>query len=226
MASRVNFDDGTEMTKTNSTGTTTEKPKTPDKLDVVARPGMSDERQMAELILSPVAANTITSKKFSKGTFGEFDLTESVAVMKEKIRKVNAGDLSEVEATLTAQATTLDAIFNEMARRAAANMGEHLSATESYMRLAFKAQAQCRSTLETLADVKSPRHATFVRQQNIANQQQVNNGAGQSTHGKEISTGSTELLEADHGERLDTRATGAASGHDPRMETVGAIHRA
>ena len=55
-------------------------------------------------------------------------------------------------------------------------MGEHLNATETYMRLALKAQTQCRSTLETLAEVKYPKAATFVRQQNVAYQQQINNG--------------------------------------------------
>jgi hypothetical protein len=38
-------------------------------------------------------------------------------------------------------------MFNELARRAALNMGEYLNATETYLRHEFKAQAQCRSTI-------------------------------------------------------------------------------
>jgi hypothetical protein len=154
--------------------------------------GKSRSRNIAELGMSAVVTNAITASNFAKGSYGVLDLSESISVMKEKIAKVKAGDMSDVEATLIAQAVTLDTVFNELARRAALNMGEHLTATETYLRLAFKAQAQCRSTLETLAEVKNPRHATFVRQQNIAGQQQVNNGgdittstsAGAPAHGK------------------------------------------
>lgn len=114
-------------------------------------------------------------------------------------------------------------------------MGEHLNATETYLRMALKAQAQCRSTLETLAEVKYPKSATFVRQQNVAYQQQVNNGGaagdsanntrtGAPAHGKSLNQ-SNELLEAQHGERLDTRATGTTSGNDSHLEAMGAINR-
>ena len=35
-------------------------------------------------------------------------------------------------------------------------MGEHIGAMETYARLAMKAQSQCRSTIETLAEMKNP----------------------------------------------------------------------
>lgn len=192
--------------------------------------GKSRHRKIAELGLSSVVTNTVTASHFAKGSFGALDLSESISVMNEKIAKVKAGDMSDVEATLIAQAVTLDTVFNELARRAAANMGAHMTATETYLRLAFKAQAQCRSTLETLAEVKNPRQATFVRQQNIANQQQVNNGGATSTrtaapaHGKPSDQSNNELLEAQHGERMDTGTTGKAGGANPHLEAVGALH--
>lgn len=166
--------------------------------------GKSEERAMAEIGLSAVTANASTARIFSRGTFGELGLTEVVAVMREKTEKVQSGDLSDLEATLTAQAATLDAMFNELARRAALNMGEHLNAAEIYLRHAFKAQSQCRSTLEALAEIKNPRPVAFVKQANISHgPQQVNNGvlAGEShTHGNnpnqsnELSGGNHELL--------------------------------
>ena len=78
---------------------------------------------------------------------------------------------------LSAQAVAFNAVFAEMARRAALNMGEHIGATESYMRPALKAQSQSRATVETLATIKNP-PVVFARQTNINNggQQQVNNG--------------------------------------------------
>ena len=150
-------------------------------LTVTQEEGKTRERQKAELGLSSTVANAVTSSNFAQGSFGVVELSEAVGVMREKIARVKAGDLSDVEATLTAQAATLDTVFNELARRAALNMGEHLGATETYLRLAFKAQAQCRATLETLAEVKYPKAATFVRQQNVAYQQQVNNGDDNAT---------------------------------------------
>lgn len=197
-------------------------------LRVTEQVGKSRERQIAEIGLSAVITNTVTASSFVKGSFGALDLPESISVMSEKIAKVKAGDMSDVEATLIAQAVTLDTVFNELAKRAALNMGEHLTATETYLRLAFKAQAQCRSTLETLAEIKSPRHAIFVRQQNIANQQQVNNdvaaGTRTAAHGKSSNQSNNELLEAQHGERMDARAQGKAGGTDPHLEAVGVLH--
>jgi hypothetical protein len=76
------------------------------------------------------------------------------------------------------QAQTLDAIFNGLARRTAVNAGEYMAACETYLRLALKAQSQCRATLETLAMIKNPRPLAFVKHANIAaGPQQVNNAA-------------------------------------------------
>jgi hypothetical protein len=57
-------------------------------------------------------------------------------------------------------------------------MGEHFDAFERYLRLALKAQNQCRATLETLAAIKNP-PVVFTKQANINHgngNQQINNG--------------------------------------------------
>jgi hypothetical protein len=72
-------------------------------------------RLLAELGLSPILPNTNTARCFAKTTMGDLDLTESVAVMREKASAVHSGNLAGLEETLTAQAVALDAIFNEMA---------------------------------------------------------------------------------------------------------------
>jgi hypothetical protein len=74
--------------------------------------------------------------------------------------KVRTGDLSLLGDLYVAQALTLDGIFTEMARRAAVNMGQSLVPTEIYMRLALKAQAQSRATLDALAKLHQPREQT------------------------------------------------------------------
>lgn len=96
-----------------------------------------------------------------------------------QVAAANAGHLSRAEGMLIAQAHTLDEIFNHLARRSHTNMtAGYGDAAERYLRLALKAQTQCRATIETLATVKNP-PVLFAKQANINNggQQQVNNGA-------------------------------------------------
>lgn len=201
----------------------TEK-ESPNILRITKEEGKSRERQFAELGLSPTTLNSLTASTYSRGCLGEIDITEAVSVMREKADNVKSGDNSELEATLTAQAVSLDAIFNELARRAALNMGEYLQATESYMRLALKAQSQCARTIEVLAAMKNP-PVVFAKQANIANgPQQVNNGMPTHTgktvnHSNELSGGSNELLP-------DTRASQVTVRVNQEVETVGAVNGA
>ena len=84
-----------------------------------------------------------------------------------------------------------NSFVGNLARRAALNMGEYMYAAETYLRLALKAQGQCRATLETLAVIKNPQPIAFVRQANIAHgPQQVNNGPAQP--GEPSRAGKTE----------------------------------
>mgnify|MGYP001162039101 CR=1 FL=1 len=192
-------------------------------LRITEEKGKSRERQLAELGLSATALNAITARTFVNGVTGEIDLTESVLVMREKASKVNSGDTSELEATLTAQAASLNVIFNGLARRAAVNMGEYLHATESYMRLALKAQAQCARTIEVLAAIKNP-PVIFAKQANIANgPQQVNNGT--PAHAGENQNEQTKLIEGQGYDTMDTRGAATAIGVNQELETVGAINR-
>lgn len=154
------------------------------------------------------------------------DLMDVAVQMREHAKAVNDGDLSQAEAMLINQAQSLQAIFTNFAERAQSQTG--VAQIQTMLGLALKAQSQCRATLQTLVDVKYPRQATFIKQANIANQQQVNNGtppAGKPSR-EEKTIQSNELLEAQHGERMDTGKTGKANGADPQLETVGAINRA
>ena len=132
------------------------------------------------------------------------------------------------------QALALDSIFASLARRAQLNMGEYLDAADRYMRLALKAQGQCRATLETLAAIKNP-PVVFAKQANIANgPQQVNNTVNKSdggfysnTHARAGNSDSVqnELLEDQHEQGMDIGTTGATGRGDPAMATMDAIHR-
>lgn len=197
-------------------------------LEQAQKNGAAD-RNRAIAALSPSVRNAFTAALFSQGALGSVQQFAALDVMIEQVSKVNTGDLNGLEATLTAQSVALDSIFNEMARRAALNVGEHLGATETYMRLAFKAQAQCRSTLHTLAEIKNPRPVAFVKAQqaNISNgHQQVNNGVAPAHARGETPNQSNELLEVDNGKRMDAGAPGQACGADTSMATVEAVDRA
>jgi hypothetical protein len=128
---------------------------------------------------------------------------------------------------LTAQAHTLDGIFNYLARKAV--HADYLNQYETYLRLGLKAQSQCRATLETLAAIKNPKPVAFVQQANIAHgPQQVNNEAAQpaeASRARETEKQPNRLLEKQNDERLDTGTQGATGFPDSALETVGAIHR-
>ncbi|MDB4873316.1 MAG: hypothetical protein JWL97_4320 [Gemmatimonadales bacterium] len=173
--------------------------------------------------LHPVVSATATMRAFDS-SLAKTSLTSMVGELTRHVNDSKAGNMNRPEAMLLTQAHTLDVIFNALAQRAGANIGKHRDAAETYLRMALKAQSQCRTTLEALAEIKAPKSATFIKQANIAGQQQVNNGSAIAAHEKNI-TPSNELLESQYGERLDTRAAGKASGTDPHLETVGAVDR-
>ncbi|MBH1944982.1 hypothetical protein I5L01_12200 [Erythrobacter sp. YJ-T3-07] len=113
-------------------------------------PGKSDESSLADVALDPAAHALCLAEPFNRGSFGKRGTTESYSVLLEHIEAAKAGDLSHYRAMLASQAISLDSMFLELSRRAACNMGEYLGATETYIRLALKAQAQSRATIEAL----------------------------------------------------------------------------
>jgi hypothetical protein len=90
---------------------------------------------------------------------------------------------------------------------------------ESFLRLAYKAQSQCRATLQRLSDIKNP-SVVYAKQANITHgNQQINNGVpGPRT--QENKNYSNELLEHTYGERLDTREKSTASCINSELAAV------
>ena len=135
-----------------------------------------DKRNMEphELVLSPTIQSAVAIEAWGKFA-GEINLAELIKEQREQFKKVQAGDMQPVEAMLYGQAKTLETIFTSLARRATSQ--EYLKQFQAYLGMALKAQAQCRATLEALAEIKNPRPVAFVKQANISGgHQQVNNG--------------------------------------------------
>ena len=155
--------------------------------------------------------------------FGELDVSALVAKLGERTTAIVSGDIQPVEAMLIGQAEALQHIFVNLSRRAAS--ADYLAQIQAFMGLALKAQAQCRATLEALAEIKNPRPVAFVRQANIAQgPQQVNNGP--TSRAEKKPTAQNGLLEAKPDERMDIGTKIEAGRADPALETVGAINGA
>lgn len=184
--------------------------------------GKTKERRFAEIATGPAESSAAITNWMSHGTYGETGIGDLAAVLRERVKSAQDGDLAEFEGMLGAQAYALNAIFLEMTRRAALNMGQHMQATEQYMRLALKAQSQARTTIEALAEVKNPRAVAFVKQANIANNQQVNNNEARAG---EAQYPPNELQEAPHGRPVAARAKRASIGADQGSATVVEIDR-
>lgn len=197
-------------------------------LQLSRKPGQTDCQALTESALNPAINCTQLVTAWHEKQWSGIGMTEAMELMKAKAQAINAGDLREAETALFAQATSLHAIFIELTRRAGLNMGTHLDATETYMKLAFKAQNQARMTLETLAAIKNP-PVVYARQANFANgPQQVNNGVPGpvATHTAKTESPQSQLLESSNGERLDFGTQATAGAVDPHMATLGAIHGA
>lgn len=177
-----------------------------------------------QILLMTTAQNAVAMEAWGRFA-GEIDLKELVTDLQTKVDLVKGGDMKPVEAMLFGQAMALQTIFTNLARRSALNAGEYIDAADKYMRLALKAQSQCRSTLEALAQVKNP--MPYIKQANIASgPQQVNNGqsaqyAQAHTPAGDSQTLQNKLLEHQHGNTLEFGAQGAAGRANPHMATVG-----
>lgn len=165
-------------------------------------PDAEKAQASAKLFLSPSVNAAAVAVEYLKQPFGDQqDIGALVDCLGDSVKDVWAGDLRRAEAMLYGQATALQAIFTNLARRA--NSQEYLRHLETYLRLALKAQSQCRATLETLATIKAG-PAIFARQANVAvnGPQQVNNGIAASNaqtpaRAEQLESAKSEVLESD-----------------------------
>ncbi len=164
---------------------------------------------------------------FSSVRCGNLDLSGLIDALTAQTKAVTDGDLGRGEAMLTAQAHTLDAVFNNLARQAI--NAEYMDNFDRYLKLALRAQSQCRATWETLSTMKNPPIMGYVGQANIAHgHQQVNNAgstAGDTSRAPENADLQNKLLEQNDGERLDIGEAGAAGQADPAMAPLGEVGR-
>ena len=188
--------------------------------------------QRGQLALSSELQAAAVMQGFQKNVMGgDVDLEALVKGIIETTKQVNDDDLHRLESMLVSQATSLQSIFTDLARKAQAQT--YLKHFETYLGLALKAQAQSRATITALGELKNPRHATFVKQANIAHgPQQVNNGVMASdvasSREKNQITEQNKLLEDCDGKIsigvVPGKAATPESSHQG-MEALEPIHR-
>lgn len=148
----------------------------------------------AELALRPSVHGAAVAHEYMRAPSRELDLGALVDSLELGIHELWAGDMKHADAMLYGQAHALQAMFTTLALRA--NSQECIKHSETYLRLALKAQSQCRATLETLATIKAG-PVVIARQANIAHgPQQVNNGVAENNaRAGELTDPTSELLE-------------------------------
>lgn len=108
-------------------------------------------REIAAQAVDPCVTNAAVVAAFwEEAAGGAIDPQAGYDAVRERVEAVRDGGLSGAEATLVGQATALNVIFAEMARRGHAALNRPGIAAERYLRLAMRAQAQCRLTLHEL----------------------------------------------------------------------------
>lgn len=210
----------TTKTKKPATPTTTEKyPRKA--IPLILNRGDSEEvaaRKFSALATSPelAACRVIRAAEAKTGIGEQIDVPTLLEQLREQSAAVNRGEMAQAEAMLMNQATALQSLFVRLTE--AGMNASMLSQQETAMRLALKAQGQCRATLETLAAIKNP-PVVYARQVNqTTGPQQINNGATASSQARRIENEQSKLL--------DAQATGEAIPSRSTLETMGKIDRA
>ena len=198
--------------------------------------GPSDDekgRSYANVITSPeLAAYRVIAMMQAKNVADEIDAPTMLTTLRDQAAAVQGGDLAHVEAMLINQASALQALFVRLSERAMEQA--HMPNLEGFMRMALRAQSQCRATLETLATIKNP-PIVYARQANVTTgPQQINNGtaadpqrsARAPARVRENEIEQTQLSEVNHELLSDTRASGETGRTNPTLEALGKIDRA
>lgn len=108
-------------------------------------------REIAAQAMDPcVTSSAVVAAFWEEAAGAAIDPQAGYEAVREQVQDVREGGLSGAEATLVGQATALNVIFAEMARRGQAALNRPGIAAERYLRLAMRAQAQCRLTLHEL----------------------------------------------------------------------------
>ena len=171
------------------------------------------DEAVAKTLIRPEVQASLTIQKLHPIN----DVNALTKILSQQTADVIGGNMTRAEAMLLSQAHTLDELFNSLVMKGLDQT--HMPHYESFLRLAYKAQSQCRSTLQTLSDIKNP-SVVYAKQANITNgNQQINNGVP-APRTQENKNNSIELLTELPNEALDNRRTVEAITVNSELATV------
>ena len=126
--------------------------------EVVEGRAVAERREIAEQAIDPNVTSAAVVAAFWECLDGGIDPQAGYEAMRAHVAQARKNVRASAEATLLGQAAALNAIFADMARRRAqAHLGRPGRAAERYLRLAMRAQNQCRATLNALAELSRQR---------------------------------------------------------------------
>ena len=174
------------------------------------------ELETAERIAKLAVSSEMSSQRVvaaserDKGLDEYLDIPQLMAVLKAESGRLSEGKSEGVGPILANQAIALQSLFARLTERALSQ--NSMSNIEAFMKLALRAQNQCRATLEALAAINKPPSIHAI-QANVATNQQINYSQNQ-------------LLGDDDDLRQDTRTSAAEKAVNPKMEALGEVHGA
>ena len=189
----------------------------------------------AMMLLSPLYQHTAVAAMYLPHALDREPLEsirDPLNEVKAVIDKVKAGDLSGIEAMLVGQAVSLNSLYLYLLKRSTGytnQNSEGIAATETFLKLAFKAQAQSRANMEALIELKLPRPVAFVNQANFAGQQQINNGTLQApapARGADNNVMPPKLNDESANGTLERSCPQTAVPENPPLEAVAILNRA
>lgn len=185
----------------------------------------------AKLVISPeMASFRVITNREREDLLAQLDTPSLIGALREQTQAVHRGDMKAAEAMLMNQATALQSLFVKLTETGL--QAGLLRQQETALRLALKAQSQCRATLETLSNIKNP-PVVYAKQANVTTgPQQINNGVPSSAPNEPAGTQQkksrkNKLKELLHEQEqwLDSGAPGTAGGTDSPTKAMAPVHR-
>jgi len=163
---------------------------------------------------NPHCRSYLTISRLTKGGLDLQTLFDNISQQSVAVTEKN--NLESLEQMLISQAHVLQAVFHHSAERISS--AETIEQLRAYSDIAIKANGACRKTVAAISHLKNPTPTTFIKQQNNAVNQQVNNGI----EPKKIIEPANELLsiKENHHETLDIRGTLTASGVNQKVAAL------
>lgn len=170
-----------------------------------------------------IYSNPITSTAFAiRQNYKDenLDFPTLISGAREVLDRLHSGDIRRLETMLYMQAVGLHELFNKGIAQSA--HAQTINGLKAWSHIALQAQTQSRKTLALLTDIKNPRHsAVFVKQQNNAINQQINEGIPATNQNfKKSENSANELLSEVQHETVDAIGKSQPSQVNSQLETV------